>query len=52
MKDIQSAIASHVSLPQGYHIEYGGAFAEQQKSFQRIVDDPFGIKPSWSLLLS
>jgi len=37
MKDIQSAIASHVSLPQGYHIEYGGAFAEQQKSFSELL---------------
>ena len=28
-----------LTLPSGYYIEYGGAYAEQQKSFQRITDD-------------
>lgn len=37
MKDIQSSIASHVSLPAGYHIEYGGSYAEQQKSFKELL---------------
>ncbi len=37
MKDIQSNIASHISLPTGYHIEYGGSYAEQQKSFKELL---------------
>jgi len=37
MKNIQQAIASKVSLPLGYHIEYGGDFAEQQQSFKELL---------------
>lgn len=37
MKDIQAAIKSGIVLPQGYHIEYGGAFAEQQQSFKELL---------------
>jgi Cu/Ag efflux pump CusA len=37
MKDIQSSISSKVVLPQGYHIEYGGAYAEQQQSFRELL---------------
>jgi len=37
MKDIQSRLKSNVSLPQGYYITYGGAFAEQKKSFNELL---------------
>ena len=37
MKDIQSAVQSKISLPSGYHIEYGGAYKEQQKSFSELL---------------
>jgi len=37
MKDIQSRIKSNISLPQGYYISYGGAFAEQKKSFDELL---------------
>jgi CzcA family heavy metal efflux pump len=37
MKEIQQKVASRVVLPQGYHIEYGGAYAEQQKSFHELL---------------
>lgn len=37
MKDIQSDIKSKVNLPSGYHIEYGGAYKEQQKSFSELL---------------
>jgi Cu/Ag efflux pump CusA len=37
MKDIQQRITSGVVLPQGYHIEYGGAYAEQQQSFKELL---------------
>lgn len=37
IKDIQSAIRSKITLPQGYHIEYGGAYAEQQQSFKELL---------------
>jgi CzcA family heavy metal efflux pump len=37
MKDIQSEINSRLHLPLGYHILYGGAFAEQRQSFQELL---------------
>ncbi len=37
MKEIQQKVASQVVLPQGYHIEYGGAYAEQQQSFHELL---------------
>ncbi len=37
MKDIQSAIGSKLFLPPGYHIEYGGEYADQQKSFTQLL---------------
>ena len=37
MADIQKVIGSSVNLPAGYHIEYGGAYAEQQQSFKELL---------------
>ena len=37
IKDIQKAITSSIVLPKGYHIEYGGAYAEQQQSFKELL---------------
>ncbi|MFC3562893.1 efflux RND transporter permease subunit [Pedobacter jamesrossensis] len=37
MSDIQSTIKSKVNLPSGYHIEYGGAYKEQQQSFSELL---------------
>ena len=37
IKDIQAAIRSNIHLPLGYHIEYGGAYAEQQQSFKELL---------------
>jgi CzcA family heavy metal efflux pump len=37
IKEIQKIIASKVFLPQGYHIEYGGEYADQQKSFNELL---------------
>ena len=37
IKDIKSELDSKVSLPQGYHIEYGGSYAEQQQSFKELL---------------
>ena len=37
IKDIQQQITSQITLPQGYHIEYGGEYAEQQKSFHELL---------------
>ncbi len=36
MQEIQQKIRQSVPLPQGYHIEYGGAYAEQQQSFHEL----------------
>jgi CzcA family heavy metal efflux pump len=37
IKEIQKIIGSKVFLPQGYHIEYGGEYADQQKSFNELL---------------
>ena len=37
IKEIQSTIGSANYLPFGYHIEYGGAYADQQKSFSQLL---------------
>lgn len=37
MKDIQKEVVTKVVLPKGYHIVYGGAYADQQKSFSELL---------------
>jgi multidrug efflux pump subunit AcrB len=37
MQDIQKEISDKIDLPQGCSIVYGGAFAEQQKSFNELL---------------
>ena len=37
IKEIQQKVGSQIVLPQGYHIEYGGAYAEQQRSFRELL---------------
>lgn len=37
MKEIQQKVSSQINLPQGYHIEYGGAYAQQQQSFHELL---------------
>jgi CzcA family heavy metal efflux pump len=37
IKDIQKEISSQLTLPQGYHIEYGGEYAQQQQSFHELL---------------
>jgi Cu/Ag efflux pump CusA len=37
MKNIQSEINAKIHLPQGYHIMYGGSFAEQEQSFRELL---------------
>lgn len=37
MKDIQKKVAEEIHLPSGYHVEYGGSFAEQQQSFRELL---------------
>ena len=34
---IQKSINQKISLPQGYHIEYGGDYAQQQQSFKELL---------------
>jgi CzcA family heavy metal efflux pump len=34
MKDVKKI---KIALPQGYHVEYGGAYEEQQKSFRELM---------------
>ncbi len=37
IKDIQRQISSQLILPTGYHVEYGGEFAQQQQSFHELL---------------
>ncbi|MEP7277443.1 MAG: efflux RND transporter permease subunit [Bacteroidota bacterium] len=37
IKQIQQKINGKIVLPNGYHIEYGGAYAEQQQSFKELL---------------
>lgn len=37
MKDIQKDVKSQLAMPQGYNVEYGGAYAEQQQSFHELL---------------
>jgi multidrug efflux pump subunit AcrB len=37
MKDIQKEVKSQLAMPQGYNVEYGGAYAEQQQSFHELL---------------
>lgn len=37
MKDIQNKVNAQLTLPQGYHVEYGGAYAQQQQSFHELL---------------
>jgi Cu/Ag efflux pump CusA len=37
MKDIRQRLSRTIHLPQGYHIEYGGEYAQQQQSFRELL---------------
>ncbi len=37
VKEIQQQISKKISLPQGYSIVYGGAYADQQQSFHELL---------------
>jgi Cu/Ag efflux pump CusA len=37
MKEIKAKVSANMVLPQGYHIEYGGAYAQQQQSFHELL---------------
>lgn len=37
MSDIRAQIGKNITFPPGYHIEYGGAFADQQRSFNELL---------------
>jgi len=37
MLGIKKAVAKNVVLPEGYHIEYGGDYAQQQQTFKELL---------------
>jgi multidrug efflux pump subunit AcrB len=37
MNGVKKAIAQKIALPLGYHISYGGAYEQQQKSFNELL---------------
>ena len=37
IKEIMQTIDSKIYLPKGYHIEYGGEYADQQNSFRQLL---------------
>ncbi|ETZ23393.1 efflux RND transporter permease subunit [Pedobacter sp. V48] len=47
IQDIKRQVSNSIHLPSGYHLEYGGAYAEQQQSFKEL----FMILVSSSLLV-
>ncbi len=37
LKDIQQQLKTKISLPTGYHIEYGGSYAQQKSAFKELL---------------
>lgn len=37
LKDIQQHLKTKISLPTGYHIEYGGSYAQQKNAFKELL---------------
>jgi cobalt-zinc-cadmium resistance protein CzcA len=37
LKDVQQVINTKIKLPDGYHIEYGGSYAQQQQAFKELL---------------
>ncbi|MEO6901675.1 MAG: efflux RND transporter permease subunit, partial [Bacteroidia bacterium] len=37
IKDIKKKVSAQITLPKGYDIQYGGAYAEQQQSFKELL---------------
>ena len=37
IKDIQKQVSAKLVLPQGYSVEYGGSYADQQQSFKELL---------------
>ncbi|MEI6574571.1 MAG: efflux RND transporter permease subunit [Bacteroidota bacterium] len=37
LKEIRATIDKNLSLPEGYHLEYGGSYAQQQKAFGELL---------------
>lgn len=37
MKEISQKVSTEITLPQGYSISYGGAYADQQQSFRELL---------------
>lgn len=37
MADIRTVVSRNINFPPGYHIEYGGAYADQQRSFHELL---------------
>jgi CzcA family heavy metal efflux pump len=37
MKEISQRVSTEITLPQGYSITYGGAYADQQQSFRELL---------------
>ncbi len=37
IKEIQNKVKSQVNMPQGYSVEYGGEYAQQQQSFNELL---------------
>lgn len=37
LKDIQQTLKNKIALPPGYHIEYGGSYAQQQQAFKELL---------------
>ena len=49
--DIQTRVARAVSLPQGYHVEYGGQFQNEAEASRRLLWLSIGIVVAMFIIL-
>ena len=51
VNDIQARVSANVTLPQGYHVEYGGQFESEQSASQRLLVLGIGVVAGLFMLL-
>jgi Cu/Ag efflux pump CusA len=52
VKDIQARVGRNVSMPQGYHVEYGGQFESEAQASQQLLWLSLGVVVAIFLILS
>ena len=52
VNDIQARVAQHVTLPQGYHVEYGGQFESEAQASRQLLFLSLGVIVAIFFILS